>query len=99
MYRHMSSLCTRQVTGTSYFITEGETPFSDLPIIRYYEKKDLVPMLSLVDKVQSREEKLISKKIGLMVSWRVGLCRYRTLVCVCVGGGGGGGGGAVVYVC
>eukprot|EP01094_Clydonella_sp_ATCC50884_P017221 TRINITY_DN2958_c0_g2_i1.p1 TRINITY_DN2958_c0_g2~~TRINITY_DN2958_c0_g2_i1.p1 ORF type:complete len:1042 (-),score=355.45 TRINITY_DN2958_c0_g2_i1:555-3641(-) len=57
-----------KVTGTSYFLPEGETPFGDLPIVQFCMKKGLRPMFSLIDKEASREEKAVSKKIRHMVA-------------------------------
>ena len=59
---------TLKVTGTSYFIVEGECLLEDLPIVKFCQKKGLTTMLSLVTKEKSKEDKLISKKIGLILS-------------------------------
>ena len=56
-----------KVTGTSYFITEGETNLEDLPIVQFCKKKSLTTMLSLITKEQSREEKIISSKIAHII--------------------------------
>ena len=56
-----------KITGTSYFVTEGEITISELPIVRFSLKKGLITMLSLVSKENSKQEKLISKKISLIL--------------------------------
>ena len=57
-----------KVTGTSYFIVEGETFLEDLPIVKFCQKKGLTTMLSLVSKEKTKEDKMISKKVGLILS-------------------------------
>ena len=57
-----------KVTGTSYFITEGEISLEDLSIIKFCKMKKLIPLFTLVSKEKSTEDKKITKKINLILN-------------------------------
>ena len=57
-----------KVTGTGYFLTGGEITVEEFPIVKFCQKKQLTPMISLLTKEQSKNDKLISKMIGSILS-------------------------------
>lgn len=59
---------TLKVTGTSYYLTEGEITVIQSPIVKYCQKKHITPMLSLITKEESKNDKMISKMIGSILA-------------------------------
>src|SRR5690606_21795394 len=56
-----------KVTHTEVYLQGENQPLDDLPIIQFCKKKHFSPRLSLVEREESKEEKLMSVQIGSLI--------------------------------